>query len=147
MNELLLAIGGAEIGTSEIAGKENNPRILHYTHTAGLDWYQSDGTSWCGVFMAFCLKQIPEFMRPNWPEEKAATARQWLSFGVYVPIAKAKPGDIVVFWRESRSSWKGHVAFFVRETPAEIVCLGGNQSNKVCEKSYPKSRLLGIRRY
>jgi hypothetical protein len=37
------------------------------------------------------------------------------------------------------SSWQGHVAFFEREEKGRIVCLGGNQSDRV---SLPKSRLL-----
>jgi hypothetical protein len=42
------------------------------------------------------------------------------------------------------SSWQGHVAFFEREEKGRIVCLGGNQSDRVSLASYPTSRLLGF---
>ncbi len=148
MNQLLFDIAQFELGTREVAGVENNSRILHYAKRAGLDWVKNDETSWCGIFLGFCIAELPEFIRPkNWPQKKAATARQWINYGIDVPIALAKPGDIVVFWRESPESWKGHVALFVEDTGDTILCLGGNQGDEVSIKGYDRERLLGIRRY
>jgi hypothetical protein len=55
-------------------------------------------------------------------------------------------GDIVVFWRESIKSWKGHVGFYIREKDGWIYTLGGNQANQVKISAYPKSRVLSYRR-
>jgi hypothetical protein len=44
-----------------------------------------------------------------------------------------------------KSSWQGHVAFFDREEGGRLVCLGGNQSDRVCFAPYAKSRLLEFR--
>ncbi len=93
------------------------------------------------------MSEIPEFMRPDWPKSKAATAREWLKFAVDVPLDKAKPGDIAIFWRESPDSWKGHCAIYLDQDATRILCLGGNQDNGVCEKWFTKEQLLGIRRY
>lgn len=142
----LLQIALAEKGVKELPGPSNNQRILHYSKVAGLDWVTSEDTSWCGIFLAYCVCQLPEFMRPEWPKEKAATARQWLNHGVYVPIEKARPGDIVIFWRESPSSWKGHVAIYLDHNELEIKCFGGNQNNSVSQTYYDRDRLLGVRR-
>jgi hypothetical protein len=57
-------------------------------------------------------------------------------------VQKPQLGDIVVFWREKKDSWKGHVGFYINETNTHINVLGGNQNNMVCIKPYPKSRLL-----
>lgn len=147
MNDLLLKIAEHEIGTKEIPGVKNNPRILHYAARSGLNWVKNDETSWCGIFMGFCIAEIPECMRNfDYPTTKAATARQWLNAGIPVPEGKKRPGDIVVFWRESKSSWKGHVAIYIREDENNIYCLGGNQRNSVSIQPYTKKRLLGIRR-
>ncbi len=147
MNRLLIEIAKNELGTHEVPGLENNPRILYYARCSGLDWVKNDETSWCGIFLSWCMTEIPEFMRPDWPKSKAATARQWLNYGVDVPLGKAKPGDIVVFWRESPESWKGHCALYLDQDSDRILCLGGNQGNAVCERWYKKVRLLGLKRY
>lgn len=52
---------------------------------------------------------------------------------------------ITVFWRESKTSRKGHVGFYVQETSTHISVLGGNQGNKVTVDPYPKARLLSYR--
>jgi hypothetical protein len=39
----------------------------------------------------------------------------------------------------------GACGFFEGEEKGRIVCLGGNQSDRVSLASYPKSRLLGFR--
>jgi hypothetical protein len=39
-----------------------------------------------------------------------------------------------------RSKWQGHVAFFDRWERDRLVCLGGNQSDRVCFAS--KARVL-----
>lgn len=87
--------------------------------------------------------------------EDPAWARSWLGFGqeVYTAktadkpatgdLSKAVPGDVCIFSRGPG----GHAALFVDATDARwILCLGGNQSNKVCHKRYHKGSLLGIRR-
>jgi uncharacterized protein (TIGR02594 family) len=75
-------------------------------------------------------------------------ARSWMNVGEEVTLEAARPGDIVVLWRDKPSSWKGHVAFLAKvpEAGEDLLLLGGNQRGAVCERAYPLSRLLGIRR-
>jgi len=77
---------------------------------------------------------------------KKLNARSWLNIGEEVKEPQA--GDVVIFWRESKNSWKGHVAIYVNhsENKKYINCLGGNQSNKVCIRAYKAEQLLGFRR-
>ena len=134
-----LEIGLGEYGITEIAGYSHHPRILKYFHEIGHEWVANDETAWCSAFA-------------NWIALKAGcyrsnklNARSWLSVGQGVEVPKQ--GDVVVFWRENRSSWKGHVGFFISysEDKKSIYVLGGNQNNKVCIKPYPTYRLLGFR--
>lgn len=76
----------------------------------------------------------------------AMNARSWLLVGE--EIVDPKLGDIVVFWRESLESWKGHVGIFIgfSEDKRRVFCLGGNQRNKVCILPYDAERVLGYRR-
>ena len=64
-----------------------------------------------------------------------------------VATTNPKPGDIVVFWRDDPDSWKGHVAIYLGKDEAnnEIICLGGNQDNQVCVRSYSDSHVVGYR--
>ena len=94
---------------------------------------------WCAAFVSHVLEQQgkPIAKRPLW-------SRSYLHWGVEVD--EPKKGDLVIFSRQG-SSWQGHVGFYVRETEAHILVLGGNQDDKIGYKLYPKKDLLGIRRF
>ncbi|MBS9775009.1 MAG: TIGR02594 family protein [Tenacibaculum sp.] len=129
----------SQVGIKEITGKTDNPEVLKYFNELGYDGTKlHDETSWCSAFANWVCK------RAGLPYTGKLTARSWLNVGerVYTP----KMGDIAVFWRESPESWKGHVAFFIRETPNWVYVLGGNQSDQVKISAYPKFRLLEYRR-
>lgn len=134
MKQIEIALG--EYGVSEIAGNQNNPRITQYFKDLGLVY--DEATSWCSCFANWvCLKA-------GLPRSGALNARSWLTVGHDTKTPQL--GDIVVFWRESPTSWMGHVSFFIREEKDYIYCLGGNQSDSVCIAKYPKWQLLGYRR-
>ena len=89
----------------------------------------------------------------NWVAKKAGmessglgNARSWLNVGI--PVVNPEPGDVVVFWRESPNSHKGHVGVFMgySQDQSRIYTLGGNQNNQVGETAYSKGQLLGFRR-
>ena len=103
--EQLLKIAFGELGTEEIAGEGNNPEVLKYAKESGITGFTTDEIAWCSTFV-------------NWVATKAglqqsgkANARSWVYVGTRVTIPE--PGDVVVFWRESPQSWKGHVAIFL----------------------------------
>ena len=73
-----------------------------------------------------------------------ALARSWLNVGQAVD--KPQPGDIVIFWRETMDSCKGHVAIWLGETSDGVICLGGNQGDSVCIGVSEKNTVLGYRR-
>ncbi len=136
----LLNIATAEIGVKEVPGKKSNPKILQYAKDCGFTNYTNDDAAWCSLFM-------------NWVAYKAGlersnklSARSWLNVGI--PIENPEPGDVVIFWRESRESWKGHVGIFTGFSPnsSRIYCLGGNQGNQVSVTAKSMDRILGYRR-
>lgn len=128
----------AEIGTWEWA-EGSNPKIDEYFADVGHPT-QHDDTAWCAAFAGSMLK------RAGLPHTGKLNARSYLDWGQPVDIYDAQPGDIVVFWRGSKNSWTGHVAFFSRLEGDSVIVVGGNQSDQVSEASYPVSRLLGVRR-
>lgn len=126
-------------GVTEVEGARDNPKIIDLFNELGFDGEDlKDETSWCAAFANAMLK------RANLEYQNTLNARSFLKIGkqVYDP----KFGDIVVFWRESKNSWKGHVAFYINEDESNINVLGGNQGNRVKISAYPKYRLLQYRR-
>ena len=97
-------------------GGKTTQGFLQYFSEIGHSWVKDDETAWCSAFA-------------NWVCKKAGAARSgklnarsWLKVGIQTH--HPQKGDIVVFWRESPQSWKGHVAFFIRETNNWIYVFG-----------------------
>ena len=139
MRNECISIALQEYGVTEKKGAAHHPRILMYFSDIGHSWVQEDETAWCSCFA-------------NWVAQKAGyigsgklDARSWL--GVGKSIQNPVLGSIVVFWRERKSSWKGHVGFYIghSEDRSKVYCLGGNQNNQVNIRSYPAYRVLGYR--
>ncbi|MEO1066992.1 MAG: TIGR02594 family protein, partial [Pseudomonadota bacterium] len=56
------------------------------------------------------------------------------------------PGAVVTFWRKRKDGPYGHSAFAVgRNSQGHIMCLGGNQGNRVSIRPFAVSRVLSYR--
>ena len=136
----LLTTAVGLIGTAEKPGPGSNPSILKWAKLTGLErQYLDDDTAWCGLFMAYNTLQAG-FEIPINP----LGARNWLAFGV--PAKSPMLGDVLVFWRERRTGFKGHVGIYVGEDKTRYYVLGGNQKDMVSIAPVAKERLLGARR-
>jgi len=136
----LLNMALREYGVQEIVGGMHNPTILQYFRESGNSWVHDDETAWCSAFMnAMALRSGLEYT-------KKLNARSWLDIGEH--IESPMLGDVVILWRGSPDSWKGHVGIFINydEDTKKINVLGGNQSNMVRISGYDKKMLLGFRR-
>ncbi|NQY30142.1 MAG: TIGR02594 family protein [Flavobacteriaceae bacterium] len=133
-----LAIAFKEYGVKEFVGQRDNPEVLKYFDEIGFNGSKlKDETAWCSAFVNWVLKTSDA------PYTGKLNARSWLQIGKETNCPQV--GDIVVFWRGSKRSWKGHVGFFINAIDDKIFVLGGNQNNQVKISSYPKGRLLGYR--
>lgn len=138
--EDLIKIAANEIGVKEIPGDKHNKKIIEYAKEAGFDSIKDDETPWCSVFVNWCCKKA------GLQRTHKSNARSWLSVGL--PVTAPNPGDVVIFWRSSPHSWKGHVGFFMgfNKNHDKVFVLGGNQNNCVSVQAYGTSRVLGYRR-
>lgn len=130
-------IAYGELGQREIAGPENNARVIEYLRSTNLKQPPSDEIDWSSAFV-------------NWVVGKAGykgtngnVNRDWLGWGK--PIHPPQLGCIAVFWRISPTDPTGHTGFYVGERGDGIAILGGNQSNSVSISTLQKSRFLGCR--
>lgn len=139
-----LLVARGELGVREYSafrpgpnGATSNPRIEEYQRAA--NGREDDDVPWCSSFVCWCMEQTG-IVSP-----RRGAARSWLRWGV--PLSVPVPGCVVVLWRESRESYKGHVGIFDRfgQQPDSVVLLGGNQANAVRTASFPSSRVLAYR--
>lgn len=121
------------IHTKEFLGTLNNPEILDWTDDLDIH-YPGDDVAWCGLFVGHCIgSTLPDEILPT----MLLRALAWEKFG-----QKMSPryGAVMVFWRFSEHSGKGHVGFYTGEDTNEYRILGGNQSNSVCYEWVSKKR-------
>jgi uncharacterized protein (TIGR02594 family) len=129
-----------EIGTVEWKDG-SNPKVVAYFKDAGHPTVTDDATAWCAAFVGAMLA------RSGRNGTGMLNARSYLNWGTAVERKDAQPGDIVVLSR-GKSTWQGHVGFFVRDNGSTITILGGNQADAVNRRAYrvDGGQLLGIRR-
>lgn len=121
-----------ELGVHEVRGGEN-PRIIEY-HSATDLGAREDEVPWCASFVNWCLKQI-SYSRTN-----SAAAMSFATYGE--KLDQPKVGCIVVF------AWSGgghHVTFCTDINSSEVKGLGGNQSDEVDEKWFPRKYAVAYR--
>lgn len=128
------------LGTTELEGSADNPKIMEMYKSVGHDWVEHDEVAWCAAFVGHCLEKA------GLRSSRKLNAQSYLTWGEKVAgVEQAREGDIIVFTRGS-SSWQGHVAFFLRAAGNQVEVLGGNQSNAVTVARYSQAKILGFRR-
>ncbi len=126
------------MGTREVPGPGSNSVIENWADALGLP-YRGDDIPWCGLFVAHCIgAALPDEPLPANP----LGARNWIRFG---QTCEPGLGSVLVFWRESRASGKGHVGFYTGEDAEGFYVLGGNQSDAVNVKRLAKRQFIGAR--
>lgn len=134
------------IGIKEAFGTKHNPLIVAMLQLDA-KWVEDDETAWCSAFVNFV----------HWLFDRSRShslaARSWLLVGTSIELRYAQLGDIVVLTRGKDPQpgvmvikAPGHVGFYAGHTETTIEILGGNQGNAVNIASFPKSRILSIRR-
>lgn len=132
-------LAAAETGVWEWKDGEN-PVVLGYFQDAGHPEILNDETAWCAAFVGAMLK------RAGYKPSGSLLARSYCDWGTAVDLAAAEPGDVIVIPR-GNSSWQGHVFFFAGwNDDGTIKGLGGNQSDQVNTKSFPRSKVIAVRR-
>jgi len=123
------------MGTKEVLGPKSNPEILDWAEDLDIQ-YSGDDIPWCGLFVAHCVgATLPQEALPANP----LGAREWERFA---DSTQPRVGAVMVFWRTSKQSGKGHVGFYVGEDDDAYQILGGNQSDSVSLMWLSKGRFL-----
>lgn len=139
MTEILLKML-EDYGLKEVDGPASNPEIIAMGKELGFDIADDSTTAWCSLAMNYYAKKC------GYEYTGKLDARSWLRLPKPIVVLKPQLGDIVVFWRESPQSWKGHVGIFIAQDGNIIYTLGGNQGGAISIAGYPKDQLLGYRK-
>lgn len=126
------------VGLKEDTSKNrHNPTIVSWLKKMGSfsgearSWYFEDDTPWCGLFVGYCLGVSNRYVIQHWYRAKA-----WADAKM-TRLDKPAYGCIAVYSREGG----GHVAFVVGvDEQGRVMCLGGNQGNKVSIVPFAKDR-------
>ena len=142
-----IAFARTLIGTAEIVGAKENPKIAEMWQTAFEKLgradeakkavWRTENTPWCGAFVAYVLasceleKHIPAAFPMARSYEKAGTK-----------LDKPAYGCLVTFTRNGG----GHVGFVVgKDSRGNLMVLGGNQGDAVNIKPFAVSRVTAYR--
>jgi uncharacterized protein (TIGR02594 family) len=98
-------------------------------------------TPWCACMMNAC-----ERAAGNKGTGKQ-NARSFLDYGTKIEPRFMQEGDILIFKR-GNSNWQGHVTYYAgkKDEYGNLLCIGGNQSDKVCYSWHSPNNLIGVRR-
>lgn len=121
-------------GLREIKGAKHNSTIVGWLKSLRA-WWSEDETPWCGTFVAHCLTVGGRAVPKNW--FRALAYKEYGSV-----LTKPAYGCIAMTQRKGG----GHVFFVVGETEnGDIVGYGGNQSDMVNLRVFPRNAIVGYR--
>ena len=128
----------AYLGLNEGNPEEAQTLAAFISRNTGLEINPAK-TAWCAAFVDAVLGAGGSKGTGN------LAAKSYLDWGV--SVAEPQVGDVVVLWRDSPTSGKGHVGFYMgTNADGTIKILGGNQSDKVSTSNYSADKVLGFRR-
>jgi uncharacterized protein (TIGR02594 family) len=147
MNVTAFSIGQRFVGLKEVAGSASNPLILAMLRLDA-SWVQDDQTAWCSAWLNWVCWLL------ELPRSRSLAARSWLTVGRSIALTDAQPGfDVVVLSRGKQPQpdatvlqAPGHVGFYAGQDATSVQLLAGNQGDSVNVASFPKTRILSIRR-
>lgn len=135
------------VGVKEAAGAHANPAVLAMLQL-DTQWPDDDSVSWCSAFVNYCAWLL------RLPRSKSLAARSWLAVGRPVSLDDVLIGfDVAILSRGDGPqpgpdvlNAPGHVGIVAGVDATTVHLLGGNQGDSVNITSFPRSRVLGVRR-
>lgn len=144
---LAVAVAQFNAVSGEAGGDNRGPDVRRYLH--GL---AAEGSDWCAGFVSYCFAQSGHAMPFTYSVGARDILHQMRAAGMGVsPIAASppRPGDIIVWWRGSQASWKGHIGLVLNYAGGVLTTIEGNKTPKVGSFSYSFGaieKLLGFAR-
>lgn len=120
-----------DLGFHETGKNQGIGKFIKDAHCGSL------GDPWCAISTNAWLE------RAGVPGTRSPSSQSFRYSPAFVKLDGPALGAIAVYWRGSPTSGLGHVGLYVGETAAQVLTLGGNESDAVRKQFEPKSRLVG----
>ncbi|PHM51900.1 TIGR02594 family protein [Xenorhabdus hominickii] len=122
------------IGMHEITGDQHHPYILQWWKDIKRGGIRDDETPWCAAYVGAMFEHV------GIRSSRFESAKSYLEWGMQ--LKEPYYGCVAVFTRTGG----GHVGFVVGVAEnGDLMVLGGNQSDEVSIRSFPRSRVSGYR--
>ncbi len=108
----VVRIAESQIGKGEAGGDNRGAVVKGYT--GGKE------VAWCAGFVSWVLQ------RAGKGQPYILHARDYWTVYKGKRVGEPRPGDVIVFWRGSRSGGQGHVGIVERVTATQVVTIQGN---------------------
>lgn len=129
-----IAEGYKYLGVHEIKGEQHHPSILQWWKDIKRGGIRDDETPWCAAYVGAMFERV------GIRSSRFESAMSYLEWGM--PLKEPYYGCVAVFTRTGG----GHVGFVVGVAEnGDLMVLGGNQSDEVNIRSFPRSRVSGYR--
>jgi peptidoglycan hydrolase-like protein with peptidoglycan-binding domain len=144
---LAVAVAEMNAGHGEVGGNNMGPHVAKY-----LNGIVGTPNDWCAGFVSFCFKTSGQPMPFKYTVGARNILDQTKAKGWEVKPSSANPpmpGDIIVWWRQAPSSWKGHVGIVHSYQNGIVRTIEGNKTSQVGSFAYTLGaidKLLGFAR-
>jgi uncharacterized protein (TIGR02594 family) len=125
------------VGVKEVPGKGSNEKIDELFDEVGHP-KENDATPWCAAFVGGCL------VRGNKRSTETLLARDYASDKFSDRFDKLEKPELYSIGVMKRGTgWQGHVGFVSAFDKDTVTLLGGNQSDAVNYRVFPRSAFVG----
>ena len=135
------------IGISEIKGKESNPFILKLIKWIIPTADDDSTTAWCAIWAAWVLYKHNVLTAKHILKYRSKLASSRFLASILEETKEPGIGDVVLLWRQSINSDKGHIGFMSKDINFDktyIFILAGNQGDSVSEMKFTKTRIVSF---
>ncbi len=144
---LAVAIAEMNAGHGEVGGNNMGPHVTRY-----LNGIVGTPNDWCAGFVSFCFSTSGQPMPFKYSVGARDILDQLKAKGWAVKPDNTHPplpGDIIVWWRQAPSSWKGHIGIVHSYDNGIVRTIEGNKTSTVGSFVYTLGaidKLLGFAR-
>ncbi len=124
-------LGLKDLGFHETGNNRGIEKFIAQAHCGHV------GDAWCAIWANAKLEQSGILGTRN------PSSQSFREDPNFIELFRPAIGALVVYWRETKQSGKGHVGFYMGETKTQILTLGGNESDAVRKQFEPRARLWG----
>ena len=134
----LAKVAFSVFGVKETGG---NNIILDFYKKAGFNNIHTDKVAWCMAYFNWCLYKV------GMEGSGTLVAKDGLKLGTEVSKPKFLDAVILDSSLPNAEPWQGHIGWFIRSERNTVWVLGGNQGDEVNISPFPKSKVVGYRRF